>query len=98
MLKIFMMQFVGIFFCIQDKEFEVIEDGVWLLVQAVVSGYFIYLYGVNEMQGILCEVEFGFELMFVVKVFLDIVDLIIESDRVLMFCLSLGMVEEQVLV
>lgn len=86
MLKIFTTQLAGIFSRIQDKESEAIEDGARLLAQAAVSGHTIYLYGANEMQGILCEAELGSEPMPSVKAFPDTADSITESDRVLMFC------------
>lgn len=95
MLKIFTTQLAGIFSRIQDKESEAIEDGARLLAQAAVSGHTIYLYGANEMQGILCEAELGSEPMPSVKAFPDTADSITESDRVLMFCSGPGTAEEQ---
>ncbi|MEQ5999242.1 DUF2529 domain-containing protein [Bacillus amyloliquefaciens] len=97
MLKIFTTQLAGIFSRIQDKESEAIEDGARLLAQAAVSGHTIYLYGANEMQGILCEAELGSEPMPSVKAFPDTADSITESERVLMFCSGPGTAEEQAL-
>ncbi|MCY8499146.1 DUF2529 domain-containing protein [Bacillus atrophaeus] len=97
MLKIFTTQLTGIFSRIQDKESEAIEDGARLLAQAVVSGHSIYLYGANELLGILHEASAGREPFPSIKVFPDSIEHITESDRVLMFCSSPGTEEEQAL-
>ncbi|MCP6680905.1 DUF2529 domain-containing protein [Bacillus nakamurai] len=97
MLKIFTTQLAGIFSRIQDKESDAIEDGARLLAQAAVSGHSIYLYGANEMRGILCEAELGSEPLPSVKAFPETAEAITESDRVLMFCSGPGTAGEQAL-
>ncbi|MCC2930175.1 DUF2529 domain-containing protein [Bacillus sp. LBG-1-113] len=97
MLKIFTTQLTGIFSRIQDKESDAIEDGARLLAQAVISGHSIYIYGANELQGILHEATESKEPLPSVKAFPANADDVTESDRVLMFCTGTGTDEEQAL-
>ncbi|MFN2744628.1 MULTISPECIES: DUF2529 domain-containing protein [Bacillus] len=61
MLKIFTTQLSGIFNRIQDGESEPIEDGARLLAQAVISDHSVYVYGKNELEGILKEALYSSE-------------------------------------
>ncbi|HFJ9475981.1 DUF2529 domain-containing protein [Bacillus thuringiensis] len=61
MLKIFSTQLSGYFSKISQKEEMNIEDSARLLAQALVSDGFIYLYGTNEMEGVVAEALFGAE-------------------------------------
>jgi uncharacterized phosphosugar-binding protein len=61
MLKIFSTQLSGYLSKISQKEEMNIEDSARLLAQALVSDGFIYLYGTNEMEGVVAEALFGAE-------------------------------------
>ncbi|MED1740570.1 DUF2529 domain-containing protein [Bacillus swezeyi] len=61
MLKIFTTQLSGIFNRIQEGEALPIEDGARLLAQAVISDHSIYVYGKNELEGILKEALYSSE-------------------------------------
>ncbi|MBU8787618.1 MULTISPECIES: DUF2529 domain-containing protein [Bacillus] len=61
MLKIFTTQLSGIFNRIQEGEAQSIEDGARLLAQAVISDHSVYVYGKNELEGILKEALYSSE-------------------------------------
>ncbi|MCU7673525.1 DUF2529 domain-containing protein [Bacillus thuringiensis] len=63
MLKIFSTQLSGYFSRVSQKEEMNIEDSARLLAQALVGDGFIYLYGTNEMEGVVAEALFGAEPM-----------------------------------
>ncbi len=63
MLKIFSTQLSGYFSRVSQKEEMNIEDSARLLAQALVGDGFIYLYGTNEMDGVVTEALFGAEPM-----------------------------------
>lgn len=61
LLKIFTTQLTGIFNRIQEGEAQSIEDGARLLAQAVISDHSVYVYGKNELEGILKEAMYSSE-------------------------------------
>lgn len=63
MLKIFSTQLSGYFSRVSQKEEMNIEDSARLLAQALIGDGFIYLYGTNEMDGVVTEALFGAEPM-----------------------------------
>ncbi|KFN03804.1 DUF2529 family protein [Bacillus clarus] len=61
MLKIFSTQLSGYFSRISQKEEMNIEDSARLLAQALIGDGTIYLYGANEMEGVVSEALYGME-------------------------------------
>ncbi|PQZ55582.1 MULTISPECIES: DUF2529 domain-containing protein [Bacillus] len=86
MLKIFSTQLSGYFSKISQKEEMNIEDSARLLAQALVGDGFIYLYGTNEMEGIVSEALFGAEPMKQAKRLIENGELAVvtSADRVLL--------------
>lgn len=84
MLKIFSTQISGLFKKIIEQEDIHIEDAARLLSQAAIGEGTIYLYGSQEMQGIVDEALSGVEPFPKAKK-LDKIHTLTSADRILLF-------------
>lgn len=84
MLKIFTTQLIGYFNRILEQEEFPIEDGARLLAQAAIGEGSIYIYGADEMAGILDEALNGPEPFPFAKALKEL-DHVTNTDRVLLF-------------
>lgn len=84
MLKMLSTQLTGLFLKIKEKEEIALEDGGRLLAQAPGGEGNIFLMGIGEMEGVVCEALEGAEPMSHARFFKS-TDHLMHTDRVIIF-------------